>query len=176
MKTATKTKPKKSVKASSKKAFHIGMIAPLTESNNAELFCRAIEGASELGFHVSILAEGDQKSQEFCFEMLERYPENFSVLESSINNRSEIIQTSDIIVFAGAPEKKLFNEVLAENVPMVLPEGCGITDFNPQKESGEGFTFRKGSFWNMMGSIIRASENKKFSYDWKNLKKNLAKV
>ena len=49
-------------------------------------------------------------------------------------------------------------------------------NFNPQNESGEAFTFESQNFWSFMSAVIRASENKKFAYDWRILKKNLGKI
>jgi len=174
--TSTKTSTVKTKSKQKQKLFRIGILVPLTTANHCGCLCQAAEMACDLGFEVSLLAEGDQRSQQYCFDLSEKYENHFSVLESSKKNHEKIVKESDIIVFAKKPKKSLFNELLAENKPMVLPEGCGLENFNPQKEAGEAFTFEEGNFWHMAAAIIRASENKKFKYDWNVLKKNLAKV
>ncbi|MCF7918148.1 hypothetical protein K9L27_04110 [Candidatus Gracilibacteria bacterium] len=152
--------------------FRVGMILPMTQKNNADVFLRAVEAMSELGFQVSALAEGDNTAQKKCFDLLQGTPK-FELLESTPQNRNKILAHSDVLLFPASPEKKDIEYVAKEGIVSVLPEGCGLENFDAQKETGNAFTFVSGKFWDMMASLIRASENHKFSYDWKNIQKNL---
>ena len=130
----------------------------------------------ELGFSVAVLSTGDEKTQEYCFTLLERYPEQFEVLEDIQHNRQKILNTSDLVVFSSNPDSKILAEVVQKNIVSVLPEGNGLLNFDPQREIGTAFTFESESFWSFVAAIIRAHENFKFPYDWKMMKKNLEQV
>ena len=154
-------------------SFTVGITTPITVNNGGMHVCTAVEAMSELGFMTYALAEGDEQAQNECFSLLEKYPNNFEVLESVSQNRDSILDVSDVILFPSIPEVKLLKELQSKGIVIIAPEGCGIENFNPQRESGNGFTFLEGNFWSMMAAVIKASENIKFKYDWNTLKKNM---
>lgn len=57
----------------------------------------------------------------------------------------------------------------------ILPDTCGLKNFNATEETGNAFTFQKDSFWQCMAALFRASVNFEFSYDWMIIRKNLGK-
>ncbi|PID69994.1 hypothetical protein CSB37_04000 [bacterium DOLZORAL124_38_8] len=174
----TKSVPKSktnTIKSRPNKLFKIGVISPL-RSTKQNVLNQAMMGFCELGFETRIIAEGDETSQKICLDLLGKYPDKFSVHESILNEKENIITQSDIIVFDHKPLKSELALIIKHNIPCVLPEGCGLENFNPQKECGESFTYTMGNFWTFMSAVIRASENKKFSYDWRVIRRNLAKI
>ena len=173
-KPATNYQTKPLTKTNSRhKTIHIGAISTAKSRENSEIFCRALEAMCELGFKVSVVAEGNAETQKCCFDLLEKYPRNFEVLESIEQNKQEILKNADAVIFVENPAKKILAEVIANNVVPILPEGNGLNDFDLKNETGESFTFREGSIWSFVSAIIRASENFKFPYDWKTIKHNL---
>ncbi len=157
---------------SKNKVFHVGSILPITKSN-AKIFFRAAEAMCELGFCVSVLAEGDNESRERLFEFADKY-ENFEVFEDLGNeNRNKILTRSDVALFLSEPDSETMNEVLSRGIVPIIPESRDFKNFDPQTESGDSFIFEENNFWQLASAIIRASENFKFSYDWNNLKKNV---
>lgn len=149
------------------------MISPITKRNNSEIFLRALEAMCELGFSVSALAEGDMEAQSICFDIAQKYPNNFQIIESLPKNRAHIMKNSDVLVFPEIPSDKILKEIVKNGIVSVLPQGGKFQNFDPQKEVGNAFTFSKSNFWEFLSALIRASENFKFSYDWQNLQKNL---
>ncbi|MBT6832115.1 hypothetical protein HOA64_03620 [bacterium] len=153
--------------------FTVGSVSPLTSGACVAQFYSVAEAMCELGFRVFVLAEGDSNAQRCCFDLLEKYPENFEILESVPASRTKILNESDVVFFPAQPDKKMFQEIISQKIVPVLPEECGVVNFDAQRETGEGFTFESGKIWSMVAALIRASENKKFSYDWKNIQKNI---
>lgn len=149
------------------------MVLPITKKNNADFFLRAIDAICELGFFVSVLAEGDSQAQKKCFEIVQTYPSRFEILESTVKNKEKILASSDILLFPGTPEKNMIVECIKRGIVPVLPENNNFEDFNPQNETGNAFTFEENNFWQFFTAIIRSYENFKFPYDWKNIQKNL---
>lgn len=158
------------------KVIHIGAITSVNDKHNAEMFCKSLEAMCELGFSVSVMAEGNSETQQCCFELLEKYPQQFEVLESMEKNKQEILDTVDAVIFAENPAKKVLAEVIERNVVAIIPEGNGLSDFNLKSEKGEAFTYREGNIWSFISAIVRAGENFKFPYDWKTIKHNLEMI
>ena len=167
------TAPKKTTSQTMVK-FNIGVISPITEQNSSALMCEVLDAVCSLGFKVSVLAEGDAIGQEACFKCSETYPKNFSMLESMGDNRGVILSKSDVVIFPTAPSRKELSEVVKMGVIPVLPEECGLPNFDSKTETGCAFTFESGNIWSMVAALVRASENRKFSWDWKTVKQNPA--
>ncbi len=155
------------------KVIHIGAVSSVKSRENSAIYCQALEAMCELGFRVSVIAEGNSETQECCFKLLEKYPEQFEVLESLDTNKQKILNNADAVIFAENPAKKVLAEVVANNVVPILPEGNGLNDFDLKNETGEAFTFKEGSIWLFVSAIVRANESFKFPYDWKTIKHNL---
>ena len=170
---------KKETTQFAKKSFHIGCITPLTEKRNVEMFFRAVEPLCELGFSVSVLAVGDEASQEKCFEFSQKYPHQFEILESIPKNQESIISKSQVILFMEAPEKSLIKKIGKKGVIPMMPFSTKhkeFQNFDAQQESGNCFLYDPTNFWEFLATIIRAYENFKFPYDWSQLRKSLKKT
>lgn len=156
------------------KEFNIGVIMPLTAKNNSDFFFRAIEAMCEFGFKISILAEGDNQAQKSCFECAQKFPENFEILEAVPKNRTRVLESSDVILCPEMPKKALLEKIQTAGIIPILPAGKNhnLKNYDPQAESGNVFLFEPENFWRFLKTIICASENAKFEYDWKNLQKN----
>ncbi len=161
------------------KKFTIGVILPLTEGNRSELFFKTVEPLCNLGFKISVLAVGDQASQEQCYELSQKFPGNFELLESIPVNRDKVIGKSQIILFTSSPEKSLIKELSRKGVVPVMPYDDKLIEFasfDVQQEQGNCFLYNPDNLWECLATAIRAYENFKFPYDWGNLRKNLKKV
>ncbi len=156
------------------KNFHVGVIMPLTEKNNSDFFFRAIEAMCEFGFEISILAEGDDQAQKECFKCAQKHPKNFEILESVPKNRNRILESSDVILCPEMPKKSILEKIQNAGIIPILPAGKNrnLKNYDPQSETGNVFLFEPENFWRFLKTIICASENSKFEYDWKNLQKN----
>lgn len=53
-------------------------------------------------------------------------------------------------------------------IPVSPPQDI-IEDYNPTREKGNAFIFIKDSPWSLFATLIRALENFRFPYDWKNI-------
>lgn len=162
--------------APTKTKFQVGVISPIIETEGSSVLYPALEAMCSLGFTVSVLAEGDESAQNLCFECSKKFPRKFSMLESLPDNRVRILAKSDVVIFTTCPEKNELRDVISAGVIPVLPEGCGFENFDAQSESGCAFTFEKGNIWSLVAALVRASENRRFSWDWRTLQQNLSEL
>ncbi len=156
------------------KKFNIGFITPLSETD-AESFSRIVEAVCELGFNLSVILESDSETQTRCLALEKEYS-NFKILENTLQNKEKILDNSNVILLFNESGKKTAEQFLSRGIVPIIPENCGFENFDAQSESGNAFTFERENFWQLLHAIIRASENYKFSYDWKNLQKNLQEI
>ncbi len=145
----------------------------LTEPNNASAFFVCVEAMAILGHRWQVLASGDAKSQQKSMRLYGALGEQFLLFESVSANTEKILKDCDVCFFAAemTPEQKKL--IIKHNCVPICPASADFFDFNPIKETGNAFTYQKPSHWHMVDALSRAAYNFQFSYDWKNLKKNL---
>lgn len=158
------------------KPFNIGVISPLTQKRNSEFFFKACEAMCELGFTISVLAIGDEISQSKCFDLAQKYPKQFEVLEALPKNKNKILNHSDVILFSAIPNEENLKRVLKKGIVPIMPYQKHFYNFDAQSEFGNAFLFSENNFWDFFATIVRAFENFKFSYDWGNLQKQVKKA
>ncbi len=165
IKTVPKTKKKQ-------KIFTIAVVTPIIGDQGLE----ALKACCELGYRISVATCGDTKAQKMYTSLADRYPYTFELTEDINKNQDLALDMANVVLLTEKPSKELLEKLQRKSVVPIVPEASGFIDFNAQKEEGNAFEYRKDSLWHMMKSIIRAAENHQFTYDWRNLQKNLKEL
>ena len=161
--------------SSSAKVFNVGIVHRVSQENSPILIM-AVEAMCELGFQVRILADGEEKTQKQCFDLAERYTDNLEMLENVPKNRSKVVDYSDVLLYLDKPTSKDIDEMVFNGVIPVVPSGTFLANYDAQSETGNAFVYEPAKFWKCIQALIRASENHKFTYDWRNIQKNLKEL
>lgn len=74
----------------------------------------------------------------------------------------------DAELFLVPDEKHLKRAISAKRVP-ITPKNKLIHDFDAVNETGEGFVYDPKNGLSLLDALIRARENRRFPYDWKNI-------
>lgn len=86
----------------------------------------------------------------------------------SRRGRRELLEASDMSL--SFPFSDIQEMLLNGTVP-ISPSRPEISDYNPNKETGNGFVYKENDCWCMFAAIVRALETFKFPYDWNNIVK-----
>jgi hypothetical protein len=158
-------KQKKETKASISKKYSFSNKKPLLGifldkdlSKDAEKRVHVfLEASQELDVEVVVLADGNLDSLHLP---------NVIYLPYNRNNRKTLLEASDMaLVFKFSDvEEMLLNGVIP--ISSLRPE---VSDYNPNRETGNGFVFKKESPWAIFAALVRARETFKFPYDWKHI-------
>jgi len=156
-------KKKKAAKAELAKEFGfkknkplLGIFLDQSLSEFEELEVTAIlDGAKDLGVKFVILADSN----------LEAF-EHDNVLEYNRLNREQLLCACDVALVFDFSD---IEEMLIHGIVPVSSERSGVEDYNPNRETGNSFIFRKNTTWSIFAALVRAIETFKFPYDWKHL-------
>jgi hypothetical protein len=90
---------------------------------------------------------------------------------SNLSNLKNVKGKFDIVMF-GWDAKQTIGRVLSEvkAVPVIMRGVKGFTDYDPQKEKGNSFKYKKNTSFHQLEALIKAVECFKYPYDWKNVK------
>lgn len=128
-------------------------------SQEENLLGQIIQAAASIDLQIVVLADTNlttfKKNQQIT-----------PTIRYSRNNRHKVLQAADIAISFN------FNDVqemlLHGTIPVSIkrPE---LINYNPNKETGNGFIYEKQNSWSIFAALVRALETYKFPYDWKNI-------
>ncbi len=116
-----------------------------------------LEGAAAIDVPAIVLADTN-------LDFLKK--QKIAVMEYSRENRNTLLRAADIAL--SLPFNDIEEMLLNGTIPVteLRPE---VTDYNPNKETGNAFVFKGKSTWDIFASLVRAIETYKFPYDWKHI-------
>lgn len=115
-----------------------------------------LEGLKAVDIEVVILADSN----------LEALEKNGNILPYGRKNRSNLLAAADMaMVFAFSD----IEEMLLNGIIPVSSERPEISDYNPNRETGNSFIYKQNNHWCVFAAMIRAIETFKFPYDWKHI-------
>lgn len=155
-----------------KNHFMIFVSTPLFEENNADLWSDILPGISDMGFQLVIRGNA---SQDFK-KVIESFVEDHSALCTIVSEEEyrEAYDVSDVLL-TFSEDPKTISEVkfsLSKGVIPVVSHDFpleNIHNYNPNLETGNCFMYYKHTPWSLFATLIRAYENYRFPYDWKNI-------
>jgi len=146
----------------------------LVDQNNLELIKKMMEGLLEQKVQMVITAIGSEKWQKYFTEMASKHENRFIIIPDNNENRRKIYAASNMIIVPANSDECLeeSKKAMAYGVVPIMMQNDFAEDYNPVEEKGNSFIFEKESIWNVFTALVRAMENFKFPYDWKNIQAN----
>lgn len=144
---------------------------PLTEKNNVEMMKDVMNGILEQAVEIVITGIGTKQYQDYFEDLAEKFPHKVTIIPDNEENRRKLYAAADMTLIT-CDAKECIEEVkktMNYGVVPIVPEIDGVTDYNPVQEKGNGFVYKKTSPWSLFATFIRAYENFRFPYDWKNI-------
>ena len=151
--------------------FLITVTTELTDSLKGEDVIIALQGLLEIGIQVVLRARGSKKYQKYAEELLKKYPNNFRIIDDNDECLRKMYAGGDASIFLDFNnEEEIENCMRYGNIPVSVAHK-DLEDFNAVEERGNAFIITKVSPWYIFEAVVRAKENFKFPYDWKNIQK-----
>ena len=134
----------------------LGVVLDKKLSLSDEKVLRSIlEGVSHIDINIVVLTDtnvfDDKKVKHMSYDR---------------RGRRELLEASDISLSFPFSDVQ---EILLNGTVPISPPRPEILDYNPNKETGNGFVYEESDCWCMFAAIVRALETFKFPHDWKNI-------
>lgn len=145
----------------------------LTDKNHVGLIQSIMPGLLEQDIVLVLMGIGTEKYQSYFTQLTKDHPDQVAILEESEANREDLYAAADILICPSDSQEAqaAIQQALANMlVPVALSQG-NLIDYDPVQEKGNAFTFQRLTPWSLFTSLVRALENFKFPYDWKNIQK-----
>lgn len=143
----------------------------LTDENKVNMIQDIMNGILEQQVQVVVTGIGSPKYQKFFTDLVEQNSNKVILTNNNSDNLRKIYAASDITLIPTDSEEcqTEIEHAMKYGVVPVSPEMEAVEDYNPNLEKGNAFVYPKHSPWSLFASFIRAIENCRFPYDWKNI-------
>ena len=122
-----------------------------------------VEGAHHININVIILTDTSLFN-----------PGKIPHLEYSRESRHKLLEASDMSLIFSFSDVQ---EILLNGTVPISPDRKEVSDYDPNRETGNGFVYRENDYWCAFATLVRALETFKFPYDWNNIvKKGVSSV
>lgn len=135
------------------------------DGKDKNLITGLIEGLNSINASVVLFIKDGANSVAFDLR------EKCAVVSTHGSNYRMFFETCDMmIVLDGTPDENFLYELWQNGIVPVAQEGIdAISNYNPNDETGNSFTYTSKNIWEVFAAIVRAVETHKFPYDWKHI-------
>lgn len=116
-----------------------------------------LEAVSELDVEVIVLADSNLDSLHLPKVIYLPYNRSSRQTLLVAADMSLVFDFSDV------------DEMLLNGIIPISSTRPGVSDYNPNRETGNGFVYKKESPWAIFEATVRARETFKLPYDWKHM-------
>ena len=149
----------------------LGLTTELTSKQQTDSFLEILQAALEIHLQIIIRACGTQEYQEKIEEFEKKYPKQLRIIQDTEEDINKLYAAADISLFlVDNKHTQEERECMMKFgvVPLSIPAEA-LENYNAQEESGNSFIISQNNVWGIFEALVRAKENYKFAYDWKNL-------
>lgn len=164
---------------SDKNAFIVAVVGRLTKQKGFGLFPHIIETLlTELPIQLIVVGEGEGDFMNFFHNLESKYPDKVATHLKFDNVLPHLVFAgADVVLVPSQFEPCGLTQMEAMRmgtIPIVRKTGGladSVEDYNPNKETGTGFTFERFDSASLMISFVRAFENFRDKEKWRELQK-----
>lgn len=154
-----------------KKTALIAITYPLTDQNKVGLLQEIMPGLLEQELKLILMGIGTQRYQAYFTKLAEDHADQVAILEE--RDKETLYEAADMFLCpsdSSEAQRELAQTLHFQVVPISLPQS-GVENYDAIQERGNAFLFERTTPWSFFAAVIRALENFRFPYDWKNIQK-----
>lgn len=148
--------------------------AGMSEEFGAALFEDVLPGLLTLPVEIVIVGKGSATSGKMVSALAAAHPHRIAIIRAQAAAVIAALTAADMALFLTVPrDLHEFHTCLRTGAVPIAPAACpGLTNYDPNQESGNAFTFEKSTAWHCFAALVRACETYRFPFDWKTIQKH----
>jgi starch synthase len=154
----------------------IGMVHRLTEQKGFDLIMEAMPWLLKMPLQLVVVGTGFKGYVDYFRKMAKKYPTKIGLFTPFTDQMaSRVYAGSDMFLMPSRYEPCGISQLISMrygSIPIVHETGGlmeTITNFNPKRETGTGFTFSSYMKEDLLMAIVRALETYKYNKTWEHL-------
>lgn len=135
----------------------------LEKQEDAEFIRELLQGTSSMGVPFVVFCKD---KNDIPFDLYD----HTTVIHGNPEKEKNLFSGCDAVVcFSKKAAEQCFSLGI---VPIASADCLNVANYDPNRETGNGFIFSKKDSWQVFAAIVRAMETYRFPFDWKCIIKN----
>lgn len=144
----------------------------LSEAAGGAIFEELVGGLPVLQAQIVILGKGSEHFGRLCTKLAKERGHQVAIVPSDNASVAAMLKASDIALFLTAPNRSMVETMIGHGIVPVCPQCEDVQNYNPNQESGIGFTYDGETGWHCFAALTRCLETFRFPFDWKTIQRN----
>lgn len=145
----------------------------MTDELGGALLEDVMPGLLTLPVQIAILGKGSKAYGDYFTRLAADKPHKVGILPNVPKNVAALYAAADMALFCTPPGDGVELEAcLSHGVVPLSPASGRLTNYDPNQEAGNAFTYEQLTPWHCFAAAVRAVETYRFPYDWKTIQKN----
>lgn len=137
-----------------------------------KLFEDILPGLLTLPLQIVVIGKGSSEYGAYFTKLAKDKPHKVSIVANDHDTVERVLTSSDIALFCAPADETELRACLGHGVVPISPASSMLTNYDPNQEDGNAFTYDQLTHWHCFAATVRAIETYRFPYDWKTIQKH----
>lgn len=144
----------------------------MTDDLGGALLEEVMPGLLTLPVQVVVVGKGSPAYGAYFTQLAKEKPHKVAIVANDDDTVERALTASDMALFCAPGSDDDLRACLAHGVVPVSPASSALTNYDPNQEAGDAFTYDQPTHWHCFAAAVRAVETYRFPYDWKTIQKH----
>lgn len=129
-------------------------------------------GLLTLPVQIVVVGKGTPAYGAYFTKLSKDKPHKVAIVAHDAETLENVLTASDLALFCAPPDEDDARACLQHGVVPVSPASGVLTNYDPNQEAGDAFTYDQLTHWHCFAAAVRAVETYRFPYDFKTIQKH----
>lgn len=145
----------------------------MTDDLGGKLFEAVLPGLLSLPVQIAIVGKGSSAYGTYFTKLAADKPHKVGIVSNTQENLAALYEAADMALFcAPLGDSEELKACLEHGVVPLSPASDALTNYDPNQEAGNAFTYQELTVWHCFAAAVRAVETYRFPYDWKTIQRH----
>lgn len=145
----------------------------MSDELGGHLLKEVLPGILSLPVEIVIRGKGSAAYGSLFSQLTKSYGHRIAILPNDDDTVRKMYAASDMALFLSDPSAlPELRHCLDYGIVPISPACGDLTNYDPNQEAGNAFTFEKPTVWHCFAAAVRAMETYRFPFDWRTIQKH----
>ncbi len=144
----------------------------MSDELGGKLLEDVMPGLLSLPIQIVVVGKGSTAFGAYFTKLAKEKSHKVGIITNDTKAIEQALTASDMALFCIPSDNEMLQDCLAHGVVPVSPASNMLTNYDPNQEAGNAFTYDQLTLWHCFAAAVRAVETYRFPYDWKTIQKH----
>lgn len=144
----------------------------MSDALGGALLEEVMAGLLTLPLQIVVVGKGSNEYGKYFSKLAIDKPRKIGIVANDGQSIESALTAADMALFCAPAQSDELHACLSHGTIPVSPSSSMLTNYDPNQEAGNAFTYDQLTHWHCFAAAVRAMETYRFPYDWKTIQKN----